>query len=143
MLDEERTDVSGRSVEDLRTEYETALADVIDAVGVDDVVDRTGVDRSTVVALYERRSPTIDLEDAAGIFALESDSPDAESIHVQATERLLLGMSIAVLDVDAVAADAEIDAGPKSIQQKLERRAPMTLAEFAALEHYIVDQREF
>ncbi len=42
-----------------------------------------------------------------------------------ACEHLLLGMSTAVLDVDAVESDLEIDLAAKEIQQKIERRAPI------------------
>lgn len=141
MLNEERTDVSGLTVEELLAEYEAALAEIIDAVGEAAAAEQSGVEREIVAALAAGESPTIDLEAAAALFALEEGVPDADSIHVEATEHLLLGMSMAVMDVDALAADAEIDAGPKAIQQKLERRAPMTLAEFAALEHCIASGR--
>lgn len=141
MLNEERTELGGDSAEDLRKEYETELAEIIEAVGVDEVTAETGVDRSTIDGLLAGEGPTIDLEAAAAIFALDADSPDAESIYVEATEHLLMGMSIAVLDVDTIAADVDLDLGPRGIQQKLERRSPMTLKEFAILEAYITEQR--
>jgi hypothetical protein len=141
MLHEERTDVSGLSPEDLLAEYHDELAALVDADGIDAVAEETGVDPTVLDALAAGEMPTIDLGDAAAIQALSPDAPDAEAVHVEATEHLLLGMSMAVLDVDAVAADVELDLSPKEIQQKLERRAPMTLAEFARLEQYITSQR--
>lgn len=141
MLNEERTDVSGRSVSDLRAEYEADLAAVIDDVGIEAVIANTDLDEETVQALADGQSPTIDLEDAAAVLALDDDAPGGSSIYVEATDHLLMGMSMAVLDVERLAADVDLDAGPREIQQKLERRSPMTLAEFAALEHCIASQR--
>lgn len=141
MLHEERTDVSDEDPADLRTEYLAELRAVIEDVGVDETVERTGVDREVIEAIADGESPTVDFEDAAAVQALAEDAPDAESIVLEATDHLLLGMSMAVLDVDAIAADVDLDYSPKEIQQKLERRAPMTLAEFATLEHYIASRR--
>jgi hypothetical protein len=141
MLHQERTDVSARSPEELLEEYRDELAAIVDREGIDTVAEETGVDRTVLDALLAGETPTIDLSDAAAIQARSDDAPDADTVHVEATEHLLLGMSMAVLDVDAVAADVDMDASPKEIQQKLERRAPMTLAEFARLEHFITAQR--
>lgn len=141
MLHEERTDVSTLSPEEVLAEYYDELAVIIDDAGIDVVADETGINETVLDALAAGETPTIDLADAAAIQALAPDAPDAEAIHVEATEHLLLGMSMAVLDVDAVAADVELELSPKEIQQKLERRAPMTLSEFAWLEHHITSQR--
>jgi len=141
MLHEERTDVDGVAPEGVLEGYREELAAIVDREGVDAVAAATDVDRTVLEAFVSGEDPTIDLADAAAIQALADGTPDADAVHVEATENLLLGMSMAVLDVDAVAADVDLDASPKEIQQKLERRAPMTLAEFASLEHYIASQR--
>lgn len=141
MLYEERTDVSELSPEAVLAEYHDLLAEIVETEGIDAVADKTGIDPTVLDALVAGETPAIDLEAAAAIQALAPDTPDADSIHVEATEHLLLGMSMAVLDVDAVAADVELDLSPKEIQQKLERRAPMTLAEYSRLEHYITSKR--
>jgi hypothetical protein len=141
MLHEERTDVSGLSPEELLGEYHEELAGIVETEGIDAVAETTGIDTTVLDALAAGETPTIDLADAAAIQALSPDAPDADAVHVEATEHLLLGMSMAVLDVDAVAADVELDLSAKAIQQKLERRSPMTLAEFARLEHFITAQR--
>lgn len=133
--------MSGLTVADLRAEYEAELAAVIDDVGIDTVTEKTAIDETAAQALADGDSPTIDLEDAATLLALDDGMPDGPSIHAEATDHLLMGMSMAVLDVDRLAADTDLDAGPREVQQKLERRSPMTLAEFAALEHCIASQR--
>jgi hypothetical protein len=142
MLHEERTDVSGHTPEELLAEYHEELAGIVGTEGIDAVAEETGVDSTVLDALAAGETPSIDLADAAAIQALSPEAPDAEAVHVEATEHLLLGMSMAVLDVDAVAANVELALSPKEIQQKLERRAPMTLSEFASLEHYITAQRQ-
>lgn len=141
VLHEQRRDVGELSPDDVREAYESDLRAVIDEQGTDAVTAETDVDRETVAALADGESPGVSLEDAAAIQALDPEAPDAETIAEMACEHLLLGMSTAVLDVDAIASGFDRDLAAKEIQQKLERRAPMTLDEFAALEHYIVDQQ--
>jgi hypothetical protein len=41
------------------------------------------------------------------------------------------------MDVDALASGLDDDMDPKEIQQKIEGRAPMTLAEYARIVRYI------
>ena len=52
-------------------------------------------------------------------------------------EHLLLGMSTGVMDVDTLASEIALDMDPKEIQQKLERRAPMSFDEYVHLQHAI------
>jgi hypothetical protein len=125
---------------DLRAEYDDHLASVIDRHGTEAVAERTGLETETVAALEAGDSPSLSLEDAAEIQALEEDEPDADTIVTMACEHLLLGMSSAVLDVEALASRLEIDLEPKEVQQKIERRAPMSFEEYVSLQHTIVDR---
>jgi hypothetical protein len=75
------------------------------------------------------------------ILATEPDSPDAGTLLAEARDLLLMGMSSAVLDVEAVAAGIDDAMEPKEIQQKVEGRHPMTLDEFARLHAYIEGAR--
>lgn len=140
MLHEERTEPGAESPEALADEYRGALAGIVADRGVDAVADATGVDAGTIAALEAGEAPELALADAAAIQALATDL-DAETIHVQATEHLLLGMSMAVLDVETLAAEYPGEHSPRAIQQRLERRAPTTLAEFARLEHFVASRR--
>lgn len=140
MLHEERTDVSGTTPGELLASYEAELAAIVEERGVDAVADETGVDPETLRALVDGESPTLDLEDAAAVEALDLDR-SATDVYVEACEHLLLGMSMAVLDVDVLAGEVDADLSGKEIQQKLERRSSMTLAEFAELEHAIASGR--
>lgn len=141
MIHEQRRDVDGMTPADLRAEYDADLAAAVEGVGVDDAVEATDVDRASVEALLAGERPDLSLPDAAALQALNEEAPDAETTVEMGCEHLLLGMSTGVMDVDALAAALEIDLGPKEVQQKLERRAPMTFDEFVHLQHAIADRQ--
>lgn len=124
----------------LRAEYDAELRAVVDDVGAATAASETEVDRALLDALLDGESPPLSLEDAATIQALGADQPDAETIVVEACEHLLLGMSTAVLDVEALASQPTVELEPKEIQQKIERRAPMSFDEFVTLQYAIADQ---
>ncbi|MWV38893.1 DUF5791 family protein [Natrialba sp. INN-245] len=138
MFYEQRMAVPGSPAE-LRAEYEGDLEAVVETHGLDTVATETGLDRDVVDALVAGDAPDLSLEDAAEIQSLAEGAPDPETIVTMACEHLLLGMSTAVLDVDAVESELEIDLDPKEIQQKIERRAPMSLEEFVHIQYVIVD----
>lgn len=123
----------------LRSEYDEGLAAIVDRRGVDDVASATSVDRDRLEALVEGESPDLSLDEAAEIQSLPDGEPDPETIVEMACEHLLLGMTTAVLDVDAVASNLEIDLDAKEVQQKIERRAPMSFDEFVAIQYVIAD----
>jgi hypothetical protein len=50
-------------------------------------------------------------------------------------------MTTGVMDVDAVASELEIDLDAKEVQQKIERRAPMTFDEFVHVQHVIASRQ--
>jgi len=141
MLHEERTEPGADSPAALAATYRADLAAIVEDRGADVVAESAGVDETTLAALAAGEEPELDLADAAAIQALATDL-DAETVHVQATEHLLLGLSMAVLDVETLAAEYSGERSPKAIQQRLERRAPMTLAEFARLEHFVASRRQ-
>lgn len=141
MLQDQRVDVDGLSIEGLRTEYDEELRAVIDEHDPETVAAESAVDVGTVTAIANGESLEISLPDAASILALGEEYPDAETIETMACEHLLLGMSMAVLDVDALASEVALDLSAKEIQQKLERRAPMTVEEFVAIEYVIADRQ--
>lgn len=140
MLHEERTELEAETPAALAAAYREELAAIVRERGPEAVAERTGIDADAIEALAAGDAPELDLEDAAAIQAMATEL-DAETIYVEACEHLLLGMSMAVLDVETLASEYEGDRSAKAIQQRLERRAPMTLAEFARLEHYITARR--
>lgn len=117
--------------------YLAALADVVREVGVDRVVAESGVDEAVVAALASGDAPSLSLSDVAAILAMRDGSPDADTIRRDALDDLLFGMTTAVLDVDAVAANVDLDVSPKGVQQRLEGRTPMTLWEYAHVKSFV------
>lgn len=130
-----------QSPDELRAAYEDLLGETIDRVGREAVVEESGVDTATIAALADGDSPEVTLDEAAAILATDDDLPDADSIIAEARDILLMGMSIAVLDVEAIAAGINDQLEPKEIQQKSEGRYPITLDEYATLHQYIESEK--
>lgn len=126
---------------ELRSRYVDLLADTVEAVGTEEVATRAGVDRTMIEDLADGASPELTLEEAAAILAADESLPDAESIAAEARDILLMGMSIAVLDVEALAAAVDDELEPGEIQGKVEGRYPMTLREYALLHQYIESEK--
>ncbi|MCU4925329.1 DUF5791 family protein [Halobacteria archaeon AArc-dxtr1] len=120
----------------LRTEYAVELSSIVDDVGLEDVTAQTDIDRDRLVSIDDAE---LTLAEAAEIQSLTGGEPDPETIETIACEHLLLGMSSAVMDVDTLAAELDLALEPKEIQQKIERRTPMTFAEYVHLQYAIVD----
>lgn len=125
----------------LQSVYEDHIVAAIQTVGPDTAAAETDVDSEIIEQLLEGESPPITLQEATQLLALDENLPDAAAIEAESRDILLLGMSIAVLDVEAVAKGIDDQLEPKEIQQKAEGRAPMTLAEYALLHSYIASQQ--
>jgi hypothetical protein len=121
----------------LRSEYEAALLETVETVGESALVSQSGLDEETIRALAADESPELTLEEAAAILGTDERYPDADTIEAEARDILLMGMSIAVLDVEAIAAGIDDELEPKEIQQKVEGRYPISLEEYAIVHSYI------
>jgi hypothetical protein len=134
-------DAGELSPDELRARYDQRLRAVIDGHGVGTVVDEAGVARDPAAALAEGESPELTLEEAAAILGVSEDEPDAEAIVLETRDHLLMGMTTAVLDVEAVESgiDGALDA--REIQQKIEGRLPMDLDELATVHGYIEERK--
>ncbi|WP_435361290.1 DUF5791 family protein [Haloarchaeobius sp. DFWS5] len=144
MFHEQRMDVSGLSPADLEAEYADDLAAVVESQGVDAVVDATDLDTETVETLAGGEVPAgLSLQDAAAVQALAEGVADADTVVEMACEHLLLGMTTGVMDIEAVATDLDdgLDLDPTEVQQKIERRAPMTFHEFVHIQHVIASRQ--
>jgi len=141
MLRGEFEDAGERTPESLQQAYETTLVETIEAVGIEAVAAETGVEQATLEALVDGESPTLELTDAAAILAVDEGRPPADAIAAEARDILLMGMTTAVLDVETLASGVDGELEPKEIQQKIEGRFPMTVAEFALL-HQFIEQRK-
>jgi len=137
MLRAEFPDAGEQSPETLCDSYASVLTETIESIGVDAVVDATGLDRETVTGDIAEMT----LEAAAAILATDDERPDAGTIEADARDILLMGMTTAVMDVESLASGIDAQLEPKEIQQKIEGRYPMTLSEYAVLHSYIESQK--
>lgn len=127
--------------ESLRMAYDEVLAEALQRVGVETATAETDIEEATLQSLIDGGSPDIKLSDAAAILALDPERPDAEAIEAEARDILLMGMTTAVLDVEAIASGIDDALEPKEIQQKIEGRFPLTLDEYALL-HAFIESRK-
>jgi len=125
------------SPEELRAAYGRLLGETIERIGTETVAERAGLDDEVVAAVAAGEGSELTLEAAAAILAADDRWPEAEVIVAEALDVLLMGMTTAVVDVDAVAAGVDADLDPKEVQQKVEGRHPITLAEYAAIHHFV------
>jgi hypothetical protein len=137
MLRSEFPDAGEQSPEALHDAYLAVLADTIETVGIDTITAETEVARETLTAISDGTDVEVSLTDAGSILGTDPDRPDGDAIVAEAQDILLLGMTTAVLDVEAVASGIDAQLEPKAIQQKIEGRQPMTLSEYAVLHSYI------
>jgi len=127
--------------EELRAAYDDLLAATVERVGTAAVAAEAGLGEGVLRDLLGGGSPALSLEEAAAVLAADPDRPDADTLLAEGRDILLMGMSAAVLDVEAVAAGVEDELDPKEIQQKIEGRHPMTLDEYALLHSYIEGEK--
>lgn len=126
-----------RTPEELYETYLEVLVSTIADEHVGSVAERTGVDRASITALLDGGDAELTLEEAASILSTADDMPDAETIAALARDELLMGMTTAVLDVEAIESGLGGELEAREIQSKIEGRFPMTLREFALLYQYI------
>jgi len=121
----------------LQAGYFEQLRTVVESVGADQVAAESGLDGERIDALAAGEEPTFTATEAAAVLAVDGANPDAEAIVFELRDHLLMGMTTAVLDVDTIAANAETDLTGQEIQQAIEGRAEMTLAQLAAIQAVI------
>jgi len=121
--------------------YADRLATVLAEVGRDTVADKTELDPETLSAVADGDVDALSLTDAAAILGLAEGYPDSEAIVLETRDHLLMGMTTAVLDVDAVAAELAVNLTGQEVQQAIEGRATLTLNELAAIQA-VIDSRE-
>lgn len=130
------------TAEELRRAYEAALAETIERVGVGPAAEQSGVSTERLRTLVDGGSADLAVAEVAAVLATDEDRPDAETIAAEARDLLLMGMTTAVLDVESLASELGGPLDPKELQQKIEGRHPMTLAEFAAVHHHLATATE-
>ncbi len=101
------------------------------------VTTADGIDPDRKRAIERGALAELSIEDAAAVLAVGRSDLTADAIHHELLDRILIGMSTAVLDVDSLARAVSIDRTGKELQQRIEGRAPMTVAEYVEIRHAI------
>ena len=143
MLVDEIADPDAVSPAEVRAEYVATIAAIVEAVGVETAAEETSLDESTLESLVAGEDPRLTMDEATELLALSEEYPDAESLLLEIRDSVMLGMSSAVMDVDAMEAGLPLDLEARDIQQKIEGRQPMTLAEYAHIAHYIATENPY
>ncbi len=128
--------------EELYDRYISELVGVIEAFSVETVAETTAVDVEKAEKILSGDVEEITLEEAAAILSVADETPDAETIAALGRDELLLGMTNAVLDVEAVESGIKGELEAREIQSKVEGRFPMTLEEFALLHQFITSKEK-
>ena len=142
MLYDAADDPGGLSPEALREAYEAQLRSVVDAVGTETAAADSGVDQDRIRAIEAGAVPDLRVADAAAVLALDDDRPDAESIVLELRDHLLMAMTTGVVDVDTLAANVDLDLSGQEVQQALEGRTEMTLAQLAAIHRFLAARND-
>lgn len=129
------------TAQSLHVAYTDRLATTVESVGLSTVAEQTDVDEERLRALCDGEVAEMTLEEATEVLATDDELPDAETLHAEARDILLMGMSMAVLDVEALASGVNDAMDPQEIQQKVEGRFPMSLGEYALLHSYIESRK--
>lgn len=139
MIHDVAADPGSLTKSELCQRYEAELQATIEEMGEETVAEQSGIDRERIGEIAAGREDSSDMElmDAASILAVQEGMPDAESIAMEARDVLLMGMTTAVLDVDTLESEVDGQLDAKEIQQKIEGRFSMTLAEYALLQQAI------
>lgn len=127
---------------ELREAYEAQLRAVVADRGVAAVAADTGVDADLLESLADGSAPQFRVEDAAAVLALDESRPDAEAIVLELRDHLLMAMTTGVVDVDTIASNVDLDLSGQEIQQTLEGRTAMTLAQLAAIQQYLAERND-
>jgi len=137
MFQELVEDPGGFTATELHERYLDILAGIVGEYGIGAVAETASVETATLRALESGETPELTLEEAASVLAAADEAPDAETIAALARDELLMGMTTAVLDVEAVESGLGGELEAKEIHSKIEGRYPMTLREFALLYAHI------
>ncbi|MFD1640762.1 DUF5791 family protein [Halohasta litorea] len=141
MLHDAAEQVSDLSPDALQTAYEDSLQSTVETVGTETVADETGLGVDRLTALLAGDGADLTVQEAAAILAVDPDEPDADAIVFELRDHLLMGMTTAVLDVDTIAANIDVDLTAQEVQQAIEGRIEMTLPQLAAIQS-VIDGRE-
>jgi hypothetical protein len=141
MLHDVIDDPGSISPDALREAYEAELRAAVEATGADTIVAETNLDPETVSRLGTSEGvPDLSVDDAAAVLATRDDTPDSETIVAHLRDHMMIAMATAVVDVDTVAANIDHDLTGQEVQQALEGRTVMTLAQLASIQQFVAER---
>ena len=141
MLHDAVDDPGSLSPSALREAYEAELRAAVEAADTETVAAETGLDPETVSRLTAGENvPDLSVDDAAAVLATSKDAPDAETVLALLQDHMMMAMATAVVDVDIVAANIDHDLTGQEVQQALEGRTVMTLAQLASIQQFVADR---
>ncbi|MFB6077348.1 MAG: DUF5791 family protein [Halarchaeum sp.] len=140
MLTEPIADPADTTPAALRTQYLAALTAVVESVGAAEVAAETELSRERVDELASDDPGAVTLAEAAAVLSCSPDYPGADDVLLEVRDHLMLEMSSAVVDVDALKRGVDTDLDAKELQQKVEGRREMTLEEYARVVHYLATE---
>ncbi len=142
MLLEGIDDPAATDPADLHRRYLERLATVIETAGIGVVAEETGIASDRLDSLPDT-DPGLTLAEAADILAVGAERETGKSLREEARDHLLLRMSSAVVDVDALATALSGEFEARDYQQMIEGEMPMALSEYARISLYIERQNPF
>lgn len=141
MLHDAADDPGSLSPTALREAYEAELRGAIDGTDLAAVAAETGVDEATLSRLASGESvPDLSVADAAAVLATREDVSDAETVLALLQDHMMVSMATAVVGVDTVAANIDHDLTGQEVQQALEGRTAMTLAQLASIQQFVAER---
>ncbi len=141
MLHDAADDPGSLSPTALREAYEAELRGAIEDADVEAVAAETGVDEATLSRLAGGEGvPELSVDDAAAVLATREDVRDAETVLALLQDHMMMSMAAAVVGVDAVAANIDHDLTGQEVQQALEGRTVMTLAQLASIQQFVAER---
>lgn len=132
----------GNSPDTLYQRYLEELRSILQAVNAENRATEIELDDDVVTALVQGEDVSVTLSEVVEIWALQTDAVEPDQLLAETRHDLMLSMSNAVTNIDAVAGDLDADLSPNEIQAKLEGRLPMTLYEFAVFKQYFTDRSD-
>ncbi|GGM68327.1 hypothetical protein J2752_002089 [Halarchaeum rubridurum] len=136
MLTDEIAEPEATAPESLRTQYLAALTAVVEERGAEAVAAETDLSAERVAAVVDDPD-SVTLAEAAAVLSCSPDYPAADDYLLEVRDHLMLQMSSAVVDIGALQRAIETDLDPKELQQKVEGRREMTLAEYARVVRHL------
>ena len=142
MLYDAIAEPEGATAGDLLAAYAAELAAAVDGTDPAALAEQTGVDEAVIAALATGDADAVaDVRLGGAAAVLEpAEGVPAHDIAHEVRDHLMMGMVTAILDVDTIAAEIDVDLTGQEVQQALEGRTRLTLGELAEIQALVVER---